>query len=593
MSHLQSLKAASSRHHVAALFGYKPKYLAYILYKIPDAAKYQTFKIPKRSGGFREINAPCPELGLLQHKLSELLQDCIEEINTSRKQGDQLAHGFKRDRSIITNAAKHPKREFVFNIDLEDFFGTINFGRVRGFFIKDSNFMLHPAVATVLAQIACHGKGLPQGSPCSPVISNLLGHVLDVRLCRLASKHGCTYSRYADDLSFSTNKPVFPSSIACPTSGGMHEWKAGPVLRKIITKAGFTINEQKTRMQYSGSRQEVTGLIVNKKVNIRTEYRRMVKAMAQRMFNTGQFQFTRTVVDANGATSLTNVNGTIEQLHGMIGHIDFVDRYNEERVTKRDYATAKEKETAKAALRSKQRLYRRFLLFKDFYMAGRPMIVCEGKTDNVYILQAIKSLAFGYPKLASLAPNGKPKLNVRILRTFESSAGRILHLAQGWSGLKGLIENYALELKKFKAPGLSHAVILLIDNDDAADEIFGVIKKATGKALSKTASYGHVMGNMYVVLTPLKNGAKQSQIENCFDDTVLQLNLNGKTFSLDPKADPSLHFGKHILSQYVRDHAAKIDFSGFSGVLDGITAAIEDYETKNTQPAPMAVALQT
>jgi RNA-directed DNA polymerase len=214
MSQLLFLRGASSLRHLATLLQFQPKALAYILYKKPPPTRYSSFTMAKRDGSVRKINAPSPELRLLQHNLSDLLQNCVEEINAGKKWKDQLAHGFKRDRSIITNAVKHRKRRYVFNIDLHDFFGTINFGRVRGFFIKDSNFMLHPKVATILAQIACCENSLPQGSPCSPVISNLIGHVLDIHLCKLAANKGCTYSRYADDITFSTNKPDFPASIA-------------------------------------------------------------------------------------------------------------------------------------------------------------------------------------------------------------------------------------------------------------------------------------------------------------------------------------------------------------------------------------------
>ena len=214
MSELQELRAASSLKEVAVLLQFKPKYLAFILYRKPVADKYKAFNIAKRGGGLRQINAPCPELKLLQRRLSDLLQNCMEEINSKGNLGNQLAHGFSRGRSIVSNAVKHRRRRYVFNIDLENFFGTVNFGRVRGFFIKAAHFMLHPSVATVLAQIACHDNGLPQGSPCSPVISNLIGHLLDLRLCKLATRYGCTYSRYADDITFSTNKPDFPSGIA-------------------------------------------------------------------------------------------------------------------------------------------------------------------------------------------------------------------------------------------------------------------------------------------------------------------------------------------------------------------------------------------
>ena len=215
---------------------------------------------------------------LVQRRVADILQDCVEEINKVKGLKDQISHGFKRKRSIVSNANKHRRKRYVFNVDLQDFFETINFGRVRGFFISDKNFALDPAVATVLAQIACHNNVLPQGSPCSPVISNLIGHVLDVALVKLASVSSCTYSRYADDLTFSTNERIFPASIAKREANPPDKWEAGDQLRAIVTRAGFTINQNKTRMQYRNSRQEVTGLVVNSKVNIRSDYRRSVRS---------------------------------------------------------------------------------------------------------------------------------------------------------------------------------------------------------------------------------------------------------------------------------------------------------------------------
>lgn len=181
MSRLATLKAATSLRDVARLLDFRPKALSYILYRQPAATKYKTFQIPKRNGGQRTINAPIDALKLLQRKLSNLLQDCADEINTTRQRKDRTAHGFKRKRSIITNARQHRHRRWVFNLDLEEFFPSINFGRVRGFLLKNRDFGLNEEVATVLAQIACHENFLPQGSPCSPVISNLVAHLLDMR----------------------------------------------------------------------------------------------------------------------------------------------------------------------------------------------------------------------------------------------------------------------------------------------------------------------------------------------------------------------------------------------------------------------------
>ena len=248
------------------MLGFKPKAVSYILYKQPPATKYKTFQIPKRNGGQRTIKAPVDGLKLLQRKLSDLLQDCIDEIAVANNRKDRTAHGFKRKRSIITNARQHRHRRWVLNLDLEEFFPSINFGRVRGFLLKNRDFELDEDVATVIAQIACHENSLPQGSPSSPVISNLIAHLLDMRLVKLASEAGCTYSRYADDLTFSTNKKEFSENIAVPsgTEGtASHSWLPGEALQKVIERTGFRINAKKTHLMYRTSRLAVTGLVVN------------------------------------------------------------------------------------------------------------------------------------------------------------------------------------------------------------------------------------------------------------------------------------------------------------------------------------------
>jgi RNA-directed DNA polymerase len=588
MSQLTVLKAASTLSDVAALLRFQAKAVSYILYKKPPLTKYSSFDVPKRGGGVRKIKAPSPELLLLQRHLSDLLQNCVEEINRGRNRKDQLAHGFKRYRSIITNAEQHQKRRYVFNIDLQDFFPSINFGRVRGFFIKDANFLLDTKVATILAQIACHENGLPQGAPCSPVISNLIGHVLDIRLCRLASADGCTYSRYADDITFSTNKPDFPPSIGRRATGEAHRWEVGDKLEEAVISAGFAINPVKTRMQYRSSRQAVTGLVVNRKVNIRTEYRRTVRAMAHKLFKTGNFQRVRMVRDARGILTPTMVDGTMAQLHGMFSHIDAVDLHNF-KIEAKEAKVEPRKQQVKTALRSKEKLYRRFLMFKDFYAAPAPVIVCEGKTDNVYLLHAIRNLAVAYPKLATVLPSKQIKLNIRILKTVQTSTGRVLQLEGGASFLEAFIRSYCDEIKKFKAPGMQCAVVLVVDNDSEGEKICAAIKKLTKKSVPKTEPYVHIAENLYMVLTPLKAGTDKSTIEDFFADKIKNLNLGGKKFNPDNNADSTLYFGKHILSQYVRENAARIDFTGFAGLLDRISAAIEAHQSKQAVVAAPGV----
>lgn len=579
MSQLQLLKTATSLSDIADLVQFKTSALAYILYKKLPQTNYYSFEILKRGGGSRQINAPSKDLMLVQRRLADILQNCVDEINQAQNRKDQLAHGFKRKRSIITNATKHRKRRYVFNIDLQDFFGTINFGRVRGFFLKDRNFALGTAAATILAQIACYKHSLPQGSPCSPVISNLVGNVLDLHLSRLSFRAGCTYSRYADDITFSTNKRAFPSSIAKQVDRDKHKWEIGDELQEIVSHAGFKINSDKTRMQYRDSRQNVTGLVVNSKVNIRSEYRRTVRAMAHRLFMTGSFEHIQMVPNIAGALQQAKKEGTLLQLHGMLGHIDRVDQHNlETHVDKFN----DEKETEQIS--SKEHLYRRFLLFKEFYVAPIPVIICEGKTDNVYLKQAIRSLGANYPSLATIAPNGTIVRNVRIFKYPNTSTGRILHLKGGTGDLKNLIDLYRTAVTKFKAPGMQNPLILVIDYDDGAKKIKSLVEQITKVKITGAETFTRVFANLYLITTPLNQGKNQSCIEDSFTEQTRGVILNNKMFDLDNEYDTSTHYGKHTFSEYVEKNSNTIDFTGFREILARIEQVISTHKNLIVKP---------
>ena len=248
-----------------------------MLYRTPSAEKYTSFQIPKKRGGMRTIDVPVPVLKELQRRLSAVLY----AVHTPR----HSAHGFLQERGIATNASVHVGRRYVGNVDLESFFGSINFGRVRGLFLAKPYALSEP-VATVLAQICCHENALPQGAPTSPIVSNMVATMLDRAMERLARMHGCRYSRYADDLTFSTDRAVFPPELLKPNSEGTVV--IGEALAVSLQQQGFRPNREKVRLSNRRGRQEVTGLIVNEKVNVRREYIRQLRAMIHALQKYGE-----------------------------------------------------------------------------------------------------------------------------------------------------------------------------------------------------------------------------------------------------------------------------------------------------------------
>ncbi len=563
MTLLKQLKKAESLYDVAALLRYRPKSLSYVVYKMPD--KYKAFEIPKKNGGVRTILAPCPELKLLQRRLSDLLQTCLDEINSEKKIVKPISHGFRKGCSILTNASVHHGRRFVFNIDIKDFFDSINFGRVYGFFLKNKDFELAEDVAKVLAAIACYEKRLPQGSPCSPVISNLIGQVLDIRLVKLARRHGCSYSRYADDLTFSTNKRSFPSAIALKDEND--SWKAGSTLTAIIQKSGFQLNSQKTRMQYCDSRQEVTGLIVNRRVNTSPELRRLIRAMTHQLVTTGNYQVTEMKADAAGLIVPTKVNGSINHLQGMFGFIDWVDLTH-----RRATNTLTEKPS------SISKTYKRFLMHRDFWASSSPIILCEGKTDSIYLRGAIRRLAKAHTNLVSVLPSGKAEYKIRFFN-YSYTSQRILDLSGGADVVKNFITAYIKSFKDTPMPKDQKPLILLLDNDSGGRPFYNVIKQYSSckVAIDGMSDFYYLDANVYVVFTPIDKVGDFSSIEDFFEPDLLKTKLDGKTLNLsNDSIDETTEYGKAAFAKnIVQPNVAKINFDKFDSILTRIEKAID------------------
>lgn len=558
---LEKLKNTKCLGDIAELLGYKPKAISYILYKIPEDKKYIEFEIPKKNGKKRKIKSPVEELKYLQRRLADLLNKCFNQISEKNNK-KSLSHGFREKHSIVTNAKNHKNKRYVFNVDLQDFFPSINFGRVRGFFIKNRHFSLEPKVATVIAQIACHNNELPQGSPCSPIISNLIGHLLDIRMVNLAKRTKCTYSRYADDLTFSTNKKEFPEEIAIKK--GVNIWAAGEILEKEIKKVGFNLNAEKTSMQFKTARQMTTGLVVNEKINVKKEYYKTARSMCNKLFNTGEFYIDKKEISVKDAGSnLETEKGTINQMEGILSFIYQIKRpYDTEKMgTRRYHPTGITK------------LYRDFLFYRHFFSIEMPMIICEGKTDIIYLKCALKQLDSKYNEFIDVNDDG---VNYKIkFLNFSKNLADVFAMSTGASGLDQLMENYAKNISGFKGNGKRFPVVIIIDNDDGAKEIKKRIKYDQN-GNSKLFSY--FKENLYVLVIPR---VENKAIEDLFDPEILRHKVEGKTFNRGKKRDIKKEYGKIIFAKKVIEPFQKsINFDGFKEVFDGLKLIIKDYQKR-------------
>jgi retron-type reverse transcriptase len=248
---------------------------------VTKVSHYRRFLIPKKAGGTRLISAPMPRLKTAQHWL---LENILSKVPLHEN-----AHGFRPDHSILTNAAPHQKANVVINLDLKDFFPNVTLPRVIGLY---KSLGYSPSIATIFAllsteppvqdtrldgetwHVATSVRHLPQGAPTSPTITNLLCRRLDCRLTGIAKKHGFTYTRYADDLTFSGPQRDASRKIL---------WH----VRKVIEEEGFIVHPDKVRTMGRGRRQEVTGLTVNDKPAVSREDIRAYRSLLHRLETKG------------------------------------------------------------------------------------------------------------------------------------------------------------------------------------------------------------------------------------------------------------------------------------------------------------------
>lgn len=253
------------------------------------APHYVSFAIPKRRGGERIIMAPKRRLKAIQRRL---LHELVSHLPCS-----EAAHGFRLQRSVRTGAEAHVGKEVVIHCDLKDFFPTVHFGRVRGLLIA---YGYSYQVASALAALMTEAERQPvvieeatfhvpvtsrycvQGAPTSPGLCNAILLRLDRRLTGLAKALGFSYTRYADDLTFSGHRKDGVGSVL-------------GTVRRLVEEEGFTLNEAKTRVMRRGRRQQVTGVTVNEVLGLNRKERRLLRAQLHRLRTTDDPELRRQV----------------------------------------------------------------------------------------------------------------------------------------------------------------------------------------------------------------------------------------------------------------------------------------------------------
>lgn len=548
-----------TRDDLADFLDIPHRVLTHLLYKKRIENCYLTFEISKKSGGTRKIAAPCPELKAIQQKLAWSLQDYQSELWKERNISPNISHAFEPKKSIITNAFIHRNKRYVLNLDLENFFGTIHFGRVCGFFQKHRDFKLPYEVSVVIAQLACYNGVLPQGAPSSPIIANMICQSLDMHLLSVAKGYKLDYTRYADDLTFSTNNKHFLENRD----------RFFSAIQREIKRAGFTINEKKTRLLFRDSRQEVTGLVVNKKLNVNKQYIKDTRAMAHQLYTTGDFV-------------INDEKGTLAQLEGRFSFIDQLDHYNNQ------IDSDKGNTHDAFHLNARERQYKAFLFYKYFFANEKPLIITEGKTDIRYIKAALKKEYTSYPELIEKREDGSFNFKISFFNRSKrwryffnlsmDGADAMKVLYRHFSGVNKQF-NYMKYFQSLSGQNPRKPVIFLYDNETENKNkhpLQSFLSEAkiseNDRTLLQQQLYLRLIegGNLYLVTNPLKAGEKESEIEDLFTQETLAHKIQGREFTKAEKYDTSKKYGKEIFSQYIMRNYEKIDFSGFRPLLNAI-----------------------
>jgi len=353
-----------NRKDLAAWLGISERQLRYVAYAMPNEKKYKNFKVKKKNGGERDINAPTDVLKRIQKRISI-------GVDGVRKR-TLISNGFEKGRSIYDHARAHKSKSFIIIADICDFFPSINFGRVRGVFLAPP-FGFNNKVATLLAQLCTNGVCLPQGAPSSPSIANVVCVQLDRLLVELARKSKCSVSRYADDVCFSTGLSSVPKYLAVNQDG---RYIPSQALLRVFREGGFEVNLEKFRV-CPAKDALVTGLKYRGGIGLPRKWRRHLRSELQVLRKYGS-SAGKIISDWDGVVE-GRVSQETSDPPGIVGKIGFLRWLDSKTGGKKAMGVA----------RSYPQLRK---LFKSVIPHNEIDLLVEGVTDKILLVAALSSL---------------------------------------------------------------------------------------------------------------------------------------------------------------------------------------------------------
>lgn len=497
------------------------KYFEYTLFIIRKKG-YTKRNITKKNGNTRELNIPLPHVKNIQSKINKILNALYSP--------PKPVHGFIlknniETKSIISNAKQHINKTIVINLDIENFFGSFNFGRVRGVLLSNP-MNLKEKIATRYAQLLTYENKLPQGAPTSPVMTNIICKRLDHQLIKIAKKYRMTYSRYADDLTFSSHRNDLDGKTIISD------------INIVVNDNGFKLNEEKTRIQMYYQSQIVTGIKVNKKLNLNRKYIRQIRSMLYSWFTVGlakasEIHFEKFNKQPNKYKKSKEENFTnillgkinfIAQVKGSddVNYIKFIHSYH--LLKDKFILNTKQKEFEEFDIGNipskKQSLIVAHQIFNSI------LIFTEGETDISYIKSALKYFQ---------DKNEFTDMNLR----FVNLRGwvNVKHMYNIFYGqLRQGADSHFISIKKciFKYLNNDLKCCFVLDSDDKA--IIGYFKKQK--------------------ITDMKNSflldyENKGYIEKLIDSTIIVDVINKNNLSIEPsKANDKT---KKKLNQYLKE----------------------------------------